>query len=380
MTTKVTLRRKSILKGRESLYLDFYPPIKSPKTGKLTRREFLGFFIVTAPTNPLIKKSNKETIQIAEQIRALRENEINKPEIYTAVELERVKANEVGQRNFIAYFKKLADKKKTSNYDNWISAYHHLVAFTNGQLKFADLTKQLSEEFKEYLLEAPSHRNKDVKLSQNSAVSYFNKYKAALKKAYQDGLLSTNLNGQVKPIKTADTQRNFLTIEEVNKLAKTDCKSPEIKQAALFSILTGLRHIDIKKMVWGEIEYSEQSGYLYRSKIQKTQNYDYLPLPQQAVELLGERKDPAILVFEELTYSAYKNRHLKEWVKDAGITKKITFHEFRHTYATLQLTGGTDLYTVSKMLGHKSIKTTQIYAKIVDELKRKTTNVIRIDL
>jgi site-specific recombinase XerD len=91
-------------------------------------------------------------------------------------------------------------------------------------------------------------------------------------------------------------------------------------------------------------------------------------------------KDPAILVFEELTYSAYKNRHLKEWVKDAGITKKITFHEFRHTYATLQLTGGTDLYTVSKMLGHKSIKTTQIYAKIVDELKRKTTNVIRIDL
>lgn len=59
----------------------------------------------------------------------------------------------------------------------------------------------------------------------------------------------------------------------------------------------------------------------------------------------------------------------KLWLQDAGITKNITFHSFRHTFATLQLEMGTDLYTVSKMLGHKSIKTTQIYAKVVDKKK-----------
>ncbi|WP_245895588.1 tyrosine-type recombinase/integrase [Flavobacterium album] len=66
------------------------------------------------------------------------------------------------------------------------------------------------------------------------------------------------------------------------------------------------------------------------------------------------------------------------WVQAAGITKHITFHCFRHTYATLQIAGGTDLLTVSKMLGHKSVKTTQIYAKVVDQRKREATDKINL--
>ncbi len=70
----------------------------------------------------------------------------------------------------------------------------------------------------------------------------------------------------------------------------------------------------------------------------------------------------------------------KLWLQDAGITKNITFHSFRHTFATLQLEMGIDLYTVSKMLGHKSIKTTQIYAKVVDKAKAEAAGRIKLNL
>jgi site-specific recombinase XerD len=81
-----------------------------------------------------------------------------------------------------------------------------------------------------------------------------------------------------------------------------------------------------------------------------------------------------------LEYSAYNNTLLREWVKEAGITKYITFHCFRHTYATLQLSLGTDIYTVSKLLGHRELKTTQIYAKVIDKVKREAADKIKLDI
>jgi site-specific recombinase XerD len=72
--------------------------------------------------------------------------------------------------------------------------------------------------------------------------------------------------------------------------------------------------------------------------------------------------------------------YLSAWLKAAGITKKITFHCFRHTFATLQLTNGTDIYTVSKMLGHSNLKYTQVYAKVVDEKKDKAAQAIKLNI
>lgn len=95
---------------------------------------------------------------------------------------------------------------------------------------------------------------------------------------------------------------------------------------------------------------------------------------------MGEPGDPKAKVFEGLTYSAYQNKHLFQWVGAARITKDITFHCFRHTYATLQLSKGVDIYTVSKMLGHRNLKTTQIYAKIMDEAKLKAADNIKLEL
>ncbi len=188
MTIKVKLRKKKISGDRNSLYLDFYPAIPNPKTGEPTRREFLGIYLNEKSKSILDKQYNKEQLQIAEQIRQKRENELNKPEIYTGYEKEQLRLKEQGERNFIDYFKELADKRKTSNYDNWVSSYAYLVQYTGGKLIFAEVTEKFCNEFKEFLLTTKSVKSSKVSLKRNSAVSYFNKLKAALKQAYKDGL------------------------------------------------------------------------------------------------------------------------------------------------------------------------------------------------
>jgi integrase len=411
MTTKVKLRTKAIKGNKQSLYLDFYPAIKHPETGEQTRREFLGLILFDEIQNeeqkyidkngkpqirivpvldrrgepkriklsPVDKQYNKETLQTAEQIRQRKHNELNKPEIYTGYELEQLKIKEQGEQDFVKYFKKLADSRKASNHDNWVSAYNYLETFTKGNLKFSDLNETFCNEFKEYLLSVKSNRSNKTTLSQNSAVSYFNKVKATLKQAFKDGYLQTELNRKIEPIQQAETRRNFLTLEELNSLVKTDCQNPVLKRAALFSALTGLRFSDIEKLVWAELEYIENNGYFIQFKQKKTKGVETMPISEQAYSLLGERKEPADKVFEGLIYSAYLNKHLANWVGLAGISKDITFHCFRHTFATLQLSKGTDIYTVSKMLGHRELKTTQVYAKIIDQTKRDAADKIKLD-
>ena len=99
-----------------------------------------------------------------------------------------------------------------------------------------------------------------------------------------------------------------------------------------------------------------------------------LPISDQAVKVLGERQEDGIFIFKELAYHTHMNKQLQQWINDAGISKKITFHCARHSFATLQLSFDTDIYTVSKLLGHKNLKTTEIYAKVIDKKKIEAAN------
>jgi integrase len=373
MAVKVTLREKPISKGRKSLYLDFYPGIIDHKTGQETRREFLKLYIFEKPKNPIDKAHNKETLDIANAIRQRRENEINKPEIYTEFEKEQLRNKELGEKDFIEYYTQLAYKRRNSNHDNWMSALNYLNDFTGGKLKFSEVNEKFMEDFRYFLLNAQSRRSKKTKLARNSAVSYFNKVKAALKQAYKDRLLQYDLNVSVPQIKAEEPQRNYLTKEELSTLANTPCNNPLLKDAALFSCLTGLRFSDIKKLTWGEVERNNE-GYQLKFRQKKTKGSEVLPISKQALELMGERGNPDEKVFKGLKYSAYENRHLYQWIGAAGIIRDITFHCFRHTFAVLQLEAGTDIVTLSKMLGHRELKTTMIYAKVVDRLKREAAN------
>jgi site-specific recombinase XerD len=103
------------------------------------------------------------------------------------------------------------------------------------------------------------------------------------------------------------------------------------------------------------------------------------PVSESVLSIINLQPKQNELVFGELKYSEI-TRPLKKWLSDSGITKKISFHNFRHTYATLQLANGTDIYTVSKLLGHKNVSTTQIYTKIMDKNKIIAANRINLKL
>lgn len=379
MAIKVTLRKKPISGQRQTLYLDYYPAIPHPETGKPTRREFLGLYIPDKPKTPEEKQRSKEQLIQGELIRTQRENNLNKPEIYNDFEKEQLKLKQIDEQCFVEYFKSLVDKRTGSNKDNWDATNKYLVSYTGGKLKFADLNEKFCNDFKQYLLSVKRSNASQSTLSTNTASSYFNKLKAGLKEAYKDGLLKFDLNVRISPIKEAETQRNFLTIEELNALVKTECQNPMLKRAALFSALTGLRFVDIKHLTWKEIEFIEGNGYFVKFTQVKTKGVEMMPISEQAYGFLGERKGLEALIFDGLEYSNHTSRHIAQWLGLAGISKNITFHCFRHTYATLQLSHGTNIYTISKMLGHRSVKTTQIYTKIIDPLKRDAANKIVLD-
>lgn len=369
---KVSLRRKPMNGGKQSLYLDFYPAIQHPDTGKQTRREFLRLHIWDKPKNDIEKNHNKETLGLAENIAAKRQIAVQNLQ-YGFLSTEKQ------ERDFVEYFEELTEKRAGSNFDNWYSSLNYIKAFTGGKLRFADVNLHWCNQFKEYLLNIPTNRSAKAKLSQNSALSYFNKLRATLKQAYKDGYLLTDLNSRLEGIKEEETKREYLTLEELQLLVNTDCSMIVLKAAALFSALTGLRFSDIHKLTWGEVKQSEADGYYLEFQQKKTKGFEVLPISEQAHDLLGGRGNDNDKVFEGLIYSAWVNAHLVKWVARAGIKKDITFHSFRHTYATLQLSLGTSIYTVSKMLGHKDLKTTQIYAKIVDEDKRNAADKIKLN-
>ena len=142
--------------------------------------------------------------------------------------------------------------------------------------------------------------------------------------------------------------------------------------------MKGIRHRDIQKKRWSE-EQHKGNDYRLNFTQQKTKGVEYMPMSKQAMQLCGEPRDKKLLVFPDLPDPSWISKPLERWIQAAGITKHITFHCFRHTYATLQLAGGTDIYTVSKMLGHTDVKTTQIYTKVIDEKKTKAASAIQID-
>jgi integrase len=368
--SKVTLRKKKIKKGKISLYLDFYPPIYNPETKKYTRRDFLKIYLYDKPITEIEKTENKENKILAESIRAKRQLDIANERFGFLIKKKE-------DFDFISYFKKIISKKKESNYSNWNSTLKYLMQFTNEKLKGSDITKELCENFKEFLLNKKTDKS-GRKLSNNSAASYFNKFKSALRDAFREGLLENDINSKIRSIKEEETHREFLSLDELKILVKTDCKNPLIKKAALFSAYSGLRFSDIKNLKWKDILYSKENGYYIQFIQQKTKGAEVLPITEEAFLHLGETGELHGNVFDGLVYSDQNNELLKNWIADAGINKEITFHNFRHSYATILLSMGVDIYTVSKLLGHKSIKTTEIYAKVVDINKISAVNKISL--
>jgi integrase len=358
----VRLRQRELANGNFSLYLDIY--------WKGEREyDFLNLYLIEAKAS-LEREQNKQTVALAEQIKAQRLLDLQSGKY----KMKKAKMD----YSFIEYFKQLAKDRLNSkgNYGNWDSTLKHLVSFSKRKdVKFADIDETWLMRLKHYLLHEKI-TSSNSKLSQNSAHSYFNKVKAALRQAYEERYINENPATRVRGIKAAETKREFLTWEEVQKISKISCDVKKLKEAFLFSILTGLRWSDIIKMTWAEVRGSNTEGWHISFQQQKTKDFEVLPITKEARELLNEVKDPEERVFIGLKYSAYTNIALGRWMMRAGIHRNITFHCARHTHATLLLTQGVDIYTVSKLLGHKNIKTTEIYSKVTNLKKNEAVNKI----
>lgn len=372
----VRLREKKLANGNVSLYLDIY------KSGKRAK-EYLKLYLIEE-TNAAAREQNRRTLATAQAIKAKRMIELQTREYEFTKEYKT-------DTFFLDYYRKMCEKRHQNpesqgNWGNWHSCLKYLEIYCDEMTTFKEITPEWILGFKEYLntVEKDTHKKTNKAgselfqpLSQNSKVSYFNKLRACINQAYDEHIIPTNPLRGIEGFKQAEVKRDYLTIEEIKQLAATPCKYPYLKNSFLFSCLTGLRKSDIEKLTWGEVtKFGDFTRIVFKQK--KTGGQEYLDITPQAEEYLGTRGENHEMVFAGFKYGAWTLLELRRWVLAAGITKDITFHCSRHTYATLQLAAGTDLYTISKMLTHSNIGTTQVYADVVNELKREASNKISL--
>lgn len=368
----IKIRRKQLANGNISLYLDIY------HNGK-REYEFLKLYLIPEK-NRADKEKNRQTLQLANSIKAKRIVDIQNGD-------HGFKSPFAEEVLFFDYYRNMCEKRlgteSRGNWGNWRSCLKHLEKYeSNQRITLSQITPKWVQGFKDYLENEATawgcdfrERIKDHPLARNSKLSYFNKLKACLNQAYEDRLIAYNPMRGIENFKPEDGKRMYLTIEELRKLVDTVCEYPNIKRAFLFSCLTGLRRSDVIRLTWRDVQqHGEFTRIIFKQK--KTSGQEYLDITPQAAELMGERGLPDEQIFTDIHSPSCTNEAIKRWVLRAGIDKEITFHCGRHTFAVMMLDLGTDIYTVSKLLGHRELSTTQIYAKVLD--KNKQAAVARI--
>lgn len=375
--TSITLRQRELPSGNITLYLDIV-------CNGRRKTESLKLFLVPENTRS-DKQKNKETMKLAEAILAKRVVEVQNKEFG-------FKQDYAEDTNFYDYYVAITEKRlgteSRGNWGNWRSCLKHMEKY-DPKIKtrtFTDITPKWIQGFKDYLEKDAyawgcdyRERIKDHPLSRNSKLSYFNKLKACINQAMEERIINFNPLLGIEGFKAQEGTRMYLTIDEVRTLAQTECEYPNIKRAFLFSCLTGLRRSDVIRLTWADIQkQGEYTRIIFKQK--KTGGQEYLDISPQAAELLGERGKPNEQVFTDIHSPSCTNEAIKRWVLRAGINKEITFHCARHTFAVMMLDLGTDIYTVSKLLGHRELSTTQIYAKVLDKNKQAAVSLIPDDI
>ena len=358
------MRYKELQNGRRSIYLDIY------MNGN-RRYKFLKLYLLP-DTTKANRDRNKETLRLANAVKAKRIVEIQNGR-FGFDDADKSKA-----RLFPYIEQMIRQREKKDSKGNvhcWQSFFRHLQEFERrDSFLVAEISAQWLKKFQTYLLKGMNLKTQE-RLSQNTRAAYYARMCAVVRQAIKDGILTNNPLAGAAHMRSEEVKRSYLDIDEVRMVAQCDCgRNNAVRDAFLFSCLTGLRISDIRRLTWAEVDDSEADPkIIFRQK--KTGGMEYLYISRQARKLIGERREGAENVFS-LPTQPYVNHAIREIMKQCGIEKHITFHSARHTFATMMLTIGTDIYTTSKLLGHRSVATTQIYAKIIDEKKKAAVDAI----
>ena len=379
----VRIRFKQLSNGNQSIYLDYYTGDvirKENYVGGKRKYEFLKLYLIPERTRE-DKAKNEVTLALAKAIQSKRIVEVQND----AHGFQNTNKSRVNLLGYLENIGKQSAEQGSRNYARTVlNTVRALKLFRGDYIAFRDVDKEFLSEFTDYLRQMPKASKYGVlktggRLSANSVVSYYGTLRTAINRAYKEGIITVNPTKEfdfASKVRQEPSRREYLTIDELKTLINTECRHEIVKRAFLFSCLCGLRVSDIRKLRWCDLQ---RSGGRVRIEItmQKTKEPLYLPISDEALKWLperGEANDSDFIFL--LTHEGTVNDTLQHWAKVAGITKHISFHVARHTHATMMLTLGADLYTVSKLLGHKNIATTQIYAKIVDKKKEEAIGLI----
>ena len=360
----VKIHFKNKVDGRKSIYLEIY------ENGKRTYEHISDIFMLMETDDSSIKK-NKATLNKVEKLRKKRMRELRtQPQSHNKyIHTEEAKPS-LKLSDWMDRYYEIQKKRGVRNIANIIRVKSLLLQF-DADATLDGIDKNFCLGFVDFLRTGYICANGNH-LSPKSGFNVLLEFSTALTTAVRENMIPMNpmiLLSAADKIKPVEKIREYLTIEEVKKLMATPCKSEIVKQAYLFACNCGLRLGDIQAMLWKDVSF-EDGMWRVAIRMLKTEKIIYIPLPQQAIQWLpSDERIPDNKVFPTLTENKIF-QYLKPWGKEAGITNKnVCFHTSRHTYATMLLTLGVDLYTVSKLLGHTSIRHTQRYAKIINQKK-----------
>ena len=255
----------------------------------------------------------------------------------------------------------------------------YLLHIGKPEFLLKDVDKEFCKGFITFL-KTCTYNDGKKQLSTTTCRMFVNYFGSSLAKAVRDGLIEQNLflllEAKEKPQKRV-AEREFLTIEEIKKVMNTPCRYELVKKAFLFSCFTGLRYSDMKALNWSEIHKAADGKTEYIDHIQvKTKDRVTIPLSEETKKWMPKREEGIDNIFHNLTItSTTVEVVLKEWMEAAGITKHITYHMRRHTTASLAISAGADISAVKDVLGHGSITSTEVYAKVALEKKIEAVNL-----
>lgn len=346
----VTVRYKKLKNGKFSAYLDLYSGNGEGKRNY----EFLKIYLDKdySSTSTRVSEADKEKMKLIKAIRNKREDELS---FSDAGYKQPGKTN----YNLTYYFDECLAKKFNSKLECLTIHLHKY--FKKQNVVFNDVDEALLNSFQNYLL---------TQVSRNTTSAYMGVFRQYFNKLAIKGTIQTSPFGNFRIIEEEDSERTTLTIEEVRLLANYVPKrgNSQIRQAFLFSCFTGLRYSDVKKLNYEEIA-NDQITF---RPAKTTKKIVKVPLVEDAKTIIDKLiKHPTNKkVFWDLPSSQVVNVYLKFWALEAGLKQNLHFHASRHTFATIGLTFGMDLYTMKELLGHSKIEMTQVYAKIVDQKKK----------
>lgn len=329
---------------------------------------------------PLVKKGTreyKEARMLAESAAAQRMEELREG-TYVGV----MTKSSILLKDWVSRCADNADNRATvgGSRNTWARMLRHTILLLETyqpNTRIVNVDRAYVRGFINFLQKDYSPSNGKVHYSAKTADKYYGCLRFVLNEAKREEIISVNpceLISSSDKIKVPESNRSYLTAEELKRLIAAPTNSLETKRVFLYMCFTGLRISDVKQLMWEHFECNGEEWRMLKVT-QKTKKAAYLPVSKIARQYLPEKEESG-MVFKNLPCEATMNRALKILAKHAGIKKTVTLHTARHTFATMLLTEGADIYTVSELLTHSNLNTTRIYGKIVESKKRAAVDLL----